>query len=204
MKYYVIWKGRKTGVFTSWPEAKALVDGFVGAKYKAFESRAAAETALRGNYADYLAGKVSVPQPPLASVAYITESWSADAACSGNPGVLEYRCVHTGTGEQIFHQGPFPNGTNNIGEFLAIVEALQLLQQRASRLPLYSDSANAILWVKVKKCRTNLARNSRNALLFERIGRAEEWLMAAGKIPNKIIKWDTASWGEIPADFGRK
>jgi ribonuclease HI len=202
MKYYVVWKGRKTGVFTNWDETKALVDGFYGAQYKAFESRAAAEAALKGSFGDYKA-KPALRQSALVAAAYITESWSVDAACSGNPGVLEYKCVHTGTGENIFHQGPFANGTNNIGEFLAVVEALQLLHQRLSHLSVYTDSVNAMLWVKARKCRTKLAPNGRNAPLFERIARAEAWL-ASNTYPNMIIKWDTAAWGEIPADFGRK
>ena len=73
-----------------------------------------------------------------------------DAACSGNPGPLEYRGVNTATGEEIFKQGPFNNGTNNIGEFLAIVHALALFKNKDIQQPIYSDSAVAIGWINKK------------------------------------------------------
>lgn len=78
-------------------------------------------------------------------------SIAVDAACSGNPGAMEYRGVETATGREIFRQGPFSEGTNNIGEFLAIVHGLAMLKKMNSDLPLYSDSVNAISWVKKKK-----------------------------------------------------
>ena len=133
----------------------------------------------------------------------IAESYAVDAACSGNPGPLEYRCVHTSTRKQLFKQGPFEHGTNNIGEFLAIVHALALFKQKGITLPIYSDSENAIGWVKEKKCKTKLAPDERNAPLFELVARAEQWL-AENDYSNPILKWETEAWGEVPADFGRK
>jgi ribonuclease HI len=126
-----------------------------------------------------------------------------DAACSGSPGRLEYRGVDLRSGKEIFHQGPFANGTNNIGEFLAIVHALVMLKKKGSALPVYSDSDTAITWVKAKHCNTRLAADKMNAPLFELIDRAEEWL-AEHKKNNPVLKWDTQAWGEIPADFNRK
>ena len=35
---YVVFKGRKTGIFNSWPECHEQVDGFPGASYKKFNS----------------------------------------------------------------------------------------------------------------------------------------------------------------------
>lgn len=130
------------------------------------------------------------------------DAWAVDAACSGNPGQMEYQCIDLATGAQVFHYGPV-FGTNNIGEFLAIVHAVALMQQRGIRKTVYSDSYNAILWVAKKKCKTTLERNSKTEQLYNVIARAEAWLRAhAVQVP--IIKWETAKWGEIPADFGRK
>ena len=130
------------------------------------------------------------------------ECIAVDAACSGNPGMMEYRGVYLRTGEQIFHYGPV-YGTNNIGEFLAIVHGLALLKQKGLDMPIYSDSRNAQLWVKRKKCKTNLVRNAKTEELFKYIERAENWLKN-NTYSTPILKWQTDMWGEIPADFGRK
>lgn len=210
-KYYVVWNGRRTGIFTTWDEAKAQVNGFAGAQYKAFDTRAEAERALaqghtaRESRVEYDAKPVARwkqlrmlgIEPP------ILPSYCADAACSGNPGVMEYRAVNTETGEILFARGPFPEGTNNIGEFLGIVETLKILRERSDASPIYSDSENALSWVKQKKCKTQLMPNARSAELFRRIDDAEAWLRA-NSYPNKILKWRTDDWGENPADYGRK
>jgi ribonuclease HI len=130
-------------------------------------------------------------------------AWAVDAACSGNPGPMEYRCIDLATGMQVFHFGPL-HGTNNIGEFLAIVHALALMEKQGiTDKVIYSDSYNAILWVQKKQCKTKLERTPATAKLYEIIARAEQWLRThAVRVP--IIKWDTNTWGEIPADFGRK
>lgn len=130
------------------------------------------------------------------------DSWAVDAACSGNPGPMEYRGIDLATGEQVFHYGPV-RGTNNIGEFLAIVHALALMQQRGINKTIYSDSYNAILWVSKGKCKTKLEHTTETAELFNIIARAERWL-ATHKYTTPIIKWETKKWGEVPADFGRK
>jgi ribonuclease HI len=202
-KFYVVWKGRKTGVYSSWKACAAQVHGFPGAQYKSFGSRVAAEQALRGKYSTH-AGKPATsgdwlfaPNPPVA------ESIVVDAACSGSPGRLEYRGVDLRSGKEIFREGPFENGTNNVGEFLAIVHALEMLKKKRNTLPVYSDSETAITWVKAKRCNTKLAADKTNAALFVLIDHAEEWL-ADQKKTNPVLKWDTQAWGEIPADFNRK
>ena len=130
-------------------------------------------------------------------------AWAVDAACSGNPGPMEYQCIDLQTGAQVFHFGPV-QGTNNIGEFLAIVHALALMEKQGIKDKIiYSDSYNAILWVKKKKCKTTLTRNSATEQLYQIIARAEQWLMTHN-VTTPIIKWETKQWGEIPADFGRK
>ena len=131
------------------------------------------------------------------------EAWAVDAGCSGNPGPMEYQAVDLQTGAQVFHYGPV-HGTNNIGEFLAIVHALALMEQCGIHdKVVYSDSYNAILWVKKKQCKTKLVRNEQTENLFKMIARAENWLKTH-TISTPVIKWETAKWGEIPADFGRK
>lgn len=129
-------------------------------------------------------------------------SLAVDAACSGNPGAMEYRGVHVASRQEIFHFGPV-YGTNNIGEFLAIVHGLALLKQKGFDMPIYSDSVNAISWIKQKKCKTKLPREPKTEELFKLIERAEKWLRE-NTYTTKILKWETKQWGEIPADFGRK
>ncbi|RME87167.1 MAG: ribonuclease H [Anaerolineae bacterium] len=201
---YVVWKGRKRGVFDTWEECAAQVVGYPGAEYKAFPTRQEAERAYRqGKYEDFM-GKTPAKRPWLfAPDGPIPESYAVDAACAGNPGPMEYRCVHIRSGKEIFHEGPFEYGTNNIGEFLALVHALALLKRRGITAPIYSDSGTAIAWVRAGKCGTNLPRDERTKPLFDLIARAERWL-AENEYPNRILKWDSEAWGEIPADFNRK
>ncbi len=206
-KFYVVWKGRDTGVFYSWDKCKAAVEGFHGALYKSFESEDQAFEALKQG-CSFIGTKhthVSASSKPTykQTTQIITDSIAVDAACSGNPGDMEYRGVYIQTGEEIFHMGPFPDGTNNVGEFLAIVHGLALLQQKKLTIPLYSDSKIAIGWIAKKKCNTKLPATPRNGKLFELIERAENWL-ATHTYTTPIYKWETDKWGEIPADFGRK
>jgi ribonuclease HI len=181
------------------------VNGFAGAEYKAYPNRAAAEAAWQGTYAerDAVAATAAPTPERLRQMGVRVPSVAVDAACAGNPGPLEYRGLDTSTGQVVFAHGPFKQGTNNIGEFLAIVDALAWLAERALDWPVYSDSVNAINWVKAGRCRTQQPRTARNAELFDRIERAEAWL-AGHKSRNPVLKWKTEAWGEIPADFGRK
>ncbi len=207
-KYYVVWEGRQRGVFTSWAECQEQISGFSGAKFKAFPTRSNAEAALTGNYQDFVSSepkikKSSVRNTSSAAHGPVWETVSVDAACSGNPGVLEYRGVDTQTGELFFHEGPFPEGTVNIGEFLAIVDALQYLQTHDSEMAIYSDSKVARGWVQKKVMNSKLPRANHNKILFQRADHALQWLKK-NNYSNEILRWDTAAWGEIPADFGRK
>jgi len=126
-----------------------------------------------------------------------------EAACSGYPGPMEYQGIDLATGQRVFHFGPM-KGTNNIGEFLAIVHALALCWQRGlHQKTIYSDSYNAILWVNKRKCKTKLERTPQTEALFPIIERAERWLLTHD-YRNPVVKWETQRWGEVPADFGRK
>ena len=200
-KYYTVWQGKTTGVFDSWADCQEQIKGVAGALYKAFDSRAEAEAALKGNYWSYVSAKdKSTSNIPSGEV--IMDSLSVDAACSGNPGIMEYQGVRTFDKERIFHQ-KFPLGTNNIGEFLALVHGLSYMKKHSLSQPIYSDSVNAIAWVKQKKCKTKLARTAETEELFRFVERAEAWLQN-NTYTTKILKWDTENWGEIPADFNRK
>lgn len=206
-KFYVIWNGHQTGVFTSWNTCKKHIANFKGAQYKSFSSKEDAEKAFKGKYIDYVGKdtkKVVLTDEELKKYGKpILNSISVDAACAGNPGKMEYRGVDTQTKKQLFIQGPFEQGTNNIGEFLALVHGLGYLKQKNSTLPIYSDSKIAISWVKKGQCRTNLQITKENKPLFDFVKRAEKWLKE-NKYTTQILKWETKAWGEIPADFGRK
>lgn len=203
-KYYVVWKGRRTGIFTTWAACEKQVNGFVGAQFKAFEGKVEAEAAYLANYDDYKGKSSTHRKWKTASIQPLFPSICVDAACSGSPGKLEYRGVNTETGEEIFRAGPYADGTNNVGEFLAIVHALTWQAKHNMHVPIYSDSENAILWVNNGQCKTRLKHTSKNAVLFAILHSAENWL-AENELPeDKLIKWDTDLWGENPADFGRK
>jgi ribonuclease HI len=210
-KYYVVWNGVNPGVYDSWVDCKLQVEGYEGAKYKSFETRQEAVDALENGYSDYFkkasspkaAKKILFEDKTDSSNTPVWNSLSVDAACSGNPGLMEYRGVYTATGQELFRIGPLQKGTNNVGEFLALVHGLAYLKQQKSSLPLYSDSVNAMKWVKNKKAKTLLERMPENEKIFKLIARAEKWLQN-NTYTTLILKWDTANWGEIPADFGRK
>ena len=203
-KYYVVWKGRKTGIFTTWETCEKQVKGFVGAEYKAFGTKQEAEAALNGKYEDHKGKPASSGKWKAASIKPIIPSMCVDAACNGSPGKLEYRGVETKSGKEFFHAGPYPDGTNNVGEFLAIVHALTWLMKHKKQLPIYSDSENGIAWVYTGICKTNLKHTPKNAILFAMIRSAENWLAENELDDEAVLKWDTKEWGECPADFGRK
>ncbi len=206
-KYYVVWEGVNPGIYDSWAACQQQIKGFPNAKYKAFKSREEAEAAFYGNFADFVgkgksAGSKQVVDDATREKEIIWDSLSVDAACSGNPGVMEYQGVDTRTKDRIFYQH-FKLGTNNIGEFLALVHGLALLHQQGRDIPVYSDSRIAMGWVRQKKCKTKLKRTPQTAELYQLIERAEKWLKTHS-FPNQLLKWETERWGEIPADFGRK
>ncbi len=220
-KFYVVWHGVEPGIYESWADCQAQIKNFKGAVYKSFDTHEAAEEAYYSSPSLYVKQRAAsetktktsatpacppdnrhdtvLPLP--AEVA--AEALAVDAACSGNPGPMEYRGVYLKTGQEVFHFGPV-YGTNNIGEFLAIVHGLALLHSHNRPFTIYSDSRNAMLWVKNKKCKTSLPHNAKTEALFELIARAEKWLNTHDWSHIKLLKWQTKTWGEVPADFGRK
>lgn len=219
-KFYVVWVGAAPGVYDSWEEAELQVKGYPGAIYRSYKTETEAVEAFRAGYdRDNLIAEVAkqvkqmneqgraiewcIPNSQTPTVPFIAESIAVDAACSGNPGPMEYRGVHVRTGKELFRIGPLDEGTNNIGEFLAIVHALALQYKQGLSLPIYSDSKIAQGWVRDKTCKTRIAQTVTNAPIFDLIRRAETWLRThTFRVP--IYKWETQVWGEIPADFGRK
>ncbi|WP_036380665.1 viroplasmin family protein [Muricauda sp. MAR_2010_75] len=206
-KFYVVWKGKHPGIFESWDDCKAQIEGFKGAQYKSFGTFDEAKKAFNSNYLEYKGkskGKSELTQEELLKIGDPNyNSIAVDAASSGNPGTMEYRGVDTKTKKVLFHQGPFQQGTSNVGEFLALVHGLAFLKQKNSNRILYSDSRIAIGWVRKGKCGTKLKKGPKNEMLFELIERAEDWLKK-NRYTTPIVKWETKAWGEIPADFGRK
>lgn len=201
-KFYVVWQGVSPGVYRSWTECQLQIKGYENALYKSFDTAEEAGRAFASSPFQYIGHKGKAKLPAGYPRAVIENSIAVDAACSGNPGPMEYRGVHIASGQQLFHFGPV-RGTNNIGEFLAIVHALAMLGQKGWDMPVYSDSRNAIQWVKQKKCKTKLPRAADTEELFGVIERAEKWLRE-NSYSTPVLKWETKEWGEIPADFGRK
>ena len=203
-KFYVVWNGLNPGIYRSWDDCQAQIKGVKGAVYKSFDSKEEAERAYASPAYAYMKKKAETPTFTLDTLPPAVERYAlaVDAACSGNPGPMEYRGVYLGDGKEIFHFGPV-HGTNNIGEFLAIVHALAMLDKQGLKMTIYSDSRTAISWVRKKCCKTQLERTEETEQLFQLIERAEAWLKAH-RVTIPIIKWETEQWGEVPADFGRK
>ena len=204
-KFYVVWVGNNPGIYDSWSECQLQIKGYPDAKYKSFKSKEEAEEAFGDSFLDHYQKKSTIA---------ITKKWdeskilrssiSVDAACSGNPGMMEYRGVDTYTQAEFFRMGPFAQGTNNVGEFLAIIHGLAWLKKKNDdTTAIYTDSRTAMAWVRNKKIKTLLKKTSANKILFELMDRGLNWLKN-NTYKNQIIKWETKLWGEIPADFGRK
>ena len=204
-KYYVVWKGVRSGVYDSWTDCRLQIQGYEGAIYKSFDLKEEAISAYNDSPWNYI-GNATKKNEDLRinqKKSFITESLAVDASCSGNPGDMEYRGVYVETGQELFRMGPLTQGTNNIGEFLALVHGLAYFKKNGCQMPIYTDSRNAIHWVQQKKWKTKLERTTVNAYIFNLIERAEKWLNE-NDYTTQILKWETSDWGEIPADFGRK
>lgn len=207
-KVYVVWVGRKVGIFDTWNDCKIQVDNFFGAKFMSFSNLSDAEIAYKKGYESYWGKKNKIKKelseedikkiglPELNSI-------SVDGAWNTSTLKAEYQGVATKDKRLLFHQGPFEDGTNNMVEFLGIVHALSYCKKHSLKIPIYSDSKIAIGWVKQKKMATNKEKNKKNETLFNLLDRAVKWLNE-NNYDNKILKWETKAWGENPADFGRK
>jgi len=205
-KYYVVWKGHHPGIYESWSECQQHINAYPSPIYKSFDNLEEANKAYRDDPYKYIGqkGKKNLSELSLDEKDKpILYSLSVDAACSGNPGIMEYQGVFTDTSTHVFHLGPFPKATVNIGEFLALVHALAYLKKNKLNMPVYTDSRTAISWVKREQIKTKLERNEQTEKLFQLVDRALIWLHN-NTYQTAILKWETHIWGEIPADFGRK
>jgi len=210
VKYYVVWVGQNPGIYDNWTDCQAQIKSFPNARYKSFKTKEEAEAAFYDSAEEHIGQSKKVKKHSqiedfrLEGSGILKKSISVDAACSGNPGIMEYRAVDTYTGQEIFHMGPYKGGTNNIGEFLALVHALALLNKSSdTETVIYTDSRTAMSWVRNRKVKTSLKATKHNAKVFYLLARAEDWIKN-NPVKSKIIKWETDKWGEIPADFGRK
>jgi len=202
----VVWRGHTPGVYDTWEECYRQVNQFAGAVYRSFPTRELAETAYADESGKYIGAnpkKIVPEEQKLLVGSPVARSICVDASLQKTTGLMEYRGVDARTGKEIFRGGPYPEATNNLGEFLALVHALAFLKKKNSDMPVYSDSRTAISWVKKKSTGTKLQRNQRNEILFTVVEKALEWLKN-NDYPNQILKWETEIWGENPADFGRK
>lgn len=210
-KFYTVRVGKVPGVYSSWADCQAQTKGFSGAEFKSFATKEMADDALINGWGDKAETieptSIGTIEEPVLSIdvdsSYIQNSISVDAACSGNPGAMEFQGVHTQTGETLFVSKVFPIGTNNIGEFLALVEALRYSQENKSELPIYTDSISAIAWVRKQRVNTSLKRDVTTEALWSAVDNAIAWLQN-NEHTTPILKWNTTEWGESKADYGRK
>ena len=118
-KYYAVAKGRKAGIFTTWRDCERQVKGASGAIFKSFSTRAEAEAWLdkAAQEQQFVQQVTNTPNPRESlhtAQPFITHSICVDAACSGNPGVVDYQGVCTATRDVVFHK-KIAHGTNNLG-----------------------------------------------------------------------------------------
>ena len=188
-KRYVVRNWKNTGIFEDWTSVQPLVFWFSWAKYKSFSNKLEAEEAFQKGADEYYQPKKKWNEKDLP---FVKKSIAVDAACSSATGIMEYKGIDFS----------FPEGTNNIGEFLAIVHGLSWLKsEKKDDYSLYSDSRNAIGRVREKKCKTNYSPKDQK--LMEIIKRAENRLNT-NTYTTEILKRDTENRWEIPADFWRK
>jgi len=148
-KFYVVWAGRRTGIFTDWPTVQKSVDKFSGARFKSFPTRAEAEQAFaRGHRAGCRRTK-SQQRPGIHQADRFDVTIYCDGACEPNPG-------HAGSGIVVYRNGKLaelwyglyhPNGTNNTAELNALYHALRMAEAEihaGHTVEVCSDSAYAI------------------------------------------------------------
>lgn len=122
---------------------------------------------------------------------------AVDGGCSHNPGLAYYRAVDIATGKELFRED-IGVATNNIAEFLGLCHAIFYVRKNKIEEPIYTDSKTAMSWVRCRKANTTFKEPNIN----NRLSAAARYLQSVNNVD--IRKWDTRSFGEIPADFGLK
>lgn len=169
-KFYVVWKGAKTGVFSTWAEVQNHTQGRADAQFMGFPSKADAEAAFASTYTKALmkrslankggSNSTTIRKPVTKKTA--SNSFSSaqnsssaeiqiycDGACSPNPG-------KSGTGLALYQQGKIsalyyglyqPNGTNNTAELNGLLYAFKLAKKyltQVEQVQILSDSKYSI------------------------------------------------------------
>jgi ribonuclease HI len=195
-KFYVVWAGRKTGVFTDWATTQQQVDKFPGARFKSFPSRAEADQAFQAGRPASVGTRAAAVKGTSAARAKVPTATTSlqiycDGACEPNPGnagsgIAVYR---DGTVAQLWYGLYNPNGTNNTAELNALHHALLMAETaiEAGQTPqILCDSTYAINCV------------SKWAAGWEKKG----WRKAGGEIKNLgIIQAAYAIYTRIEAQL---
>lgn len=209
-KFYVVWKGRETGVFTDWTEVSKLIKGFRNAEYKGFANKESAELEfqLGSPSGRSKINEVKVSEKPEGASSKTKapdyECLTVDGSYLGSKNMMQYRCVWNASGEEVFGTKPILGGNQNIAEFLALVGAMKYrVVTKQYDLHIYSDSKTALSWVRNKKIKSTYDLGQLDEIVQNRIYGALEFISKSGVAKN-LFKWESALWGEIPADYGRK
>jgi ribonuclease HI len=161
-KFYVVWSGRKTGVFTDWASAQRAVEKYAGARFKSFPSRAEAEEAFAHGGDASVSLKTPSGRKPRASASERAAAHTAhqfdvsiycDGACEPNPGNAGSSVVVYRAGElaELWYGLYNPMGTNNTAELNALYHALRMAEaeiKAGSTVEVCSDSAYSINCVR--------------------------------------------------------
>jgi ribonuclease HI len=199
-KYYTVWAGRSTGVFSSWKQCQLQILGVKGARFKSFQTLPEAKAALNRRYQD----RRSTERSPIQTLFQtddtrpISNSITVSGTCDIATGEVEIQAVHTGSKHLIFWKGRYHDGTEDMAEFIAIVETLKYLKLRKLSIPIYSESSTAIKWITNRKATTKLPRRAPNRELYDLFDSCLTWLND-NTYYNRILKWSTAEWGRSPA-----
>jgi ribonuclease HI len=208
MPYYAVWNGRVPGVYDSWTKCQEQVKGFKGATFRKLKS---------SNYTDALVEfKASHSVISQQQTSPLPNFLTVDGACNGTSkgGMCEYRGVmyqgnafDLNSSNEVFRSKVYPGGTNNIAEFLGLVEGIKYFLSRGEPIKIYTDSVTALAWVR--NCKANSSpMGGVSEELTKLISEAEMYLIEYSEkikgVSTQILKWNTKEWGEIPADFGRK
>lgn len=209
-KFYVVWKGRDTGIFTSWSEVNELIKGFSGAEYKSYADQETAELEFslgspkgRSNDENHTTTKLK-EEPSDDHKAPDHECLTVDGSYLGGKKIMQYRCVWNQSKEEVFSTKPIEGGNQNIAEFLALVGAMKYrVSTKQYDLHIYSDSQTALSWVRNCKIKSSYDLSQLDEVVQERIYGALKFIAKSG-VRKNLYKWDSALWGDIPADYGRK
>lgn len=158
-KFYAVAKGRSTGIFSSWNEAKTLVDGYTGAKYKSFPTRNEASEWLTNPTTTVIPKSVvnfgynPQAEPELTRVQHDPNSVViyTDGSCIDQVGGWAYVIVDNATRKQIaydYGRVPVKRCTNNIAELYAIGKAIRS-QPVGTKIQLFTDSKYSINSISV-------------------------------------------------------